>query len=119
MMKCDCCRGEFRFNELENWGHVTLCPECVKYYISELPEKQKSRHMELKIKNPLSGRRAEYDPKKGNLVFTGSVTYHDAAEVIINHEFMHYILHKRVGLKTCYQYDCISDEIDPYHDTCN
>jgi len=114
-MKGVCSYCEKHSDELESWGLTQLCPSCADDYRDEFPSKIKKSFSDIKIEKPKSGSNAQYAPKTGLTEFT-TMTSPNIPE-IINHEFMHFILHKMIGIQCCYQYDSIEDHIDEFHDS--
>lgn len=109
-MKCSHCEQDFE--SLENWGEFNLCVKCLKIY-EALPKKPPSEISDIKIFEPALGHRASYNARTGD---TKLMTIHENdALVCINHEFIHYILHKLISIRCSYQFDNFEKEVDVYH----
>lgn len=66
--------------------------------------------MDIKIKEPELASGACYDPETGEMTILKSTEDRYWLCTSINHEFMHYLLHRLVGIRCCYQYDSISSD---------
>ncbi len=114
MKTCSDC--EAMSENLENWGQYALCKRCVKKYRDDFPETSTTDEVEIKFIPKLSNNGAAgYHPRLNSIIFF-SVSEERTLEVI-NHEVMHWVLHKYRGLKTTYQYDNIHKTVDPFHDS--
>ena len=109
-MKCDECGKESK--KLQSWGLFMFCPKCVGHIKKEFPDKTQKKRSEIRLKPP-RGRGGAYDPS------TRSTLIYEAKEedvlLIINHENIHFALHRLFGVRCCYQYDSVYEVVDPYH----
>lgn len=111
-VKCDHCGKMVK--SLENWGIINLCKDCVKYYKKELPKTPPINRGSIKIEKPKKGCWGTYNPTTGEIEFTDKES-NQPFEGTINHEFMHYLLHRLMSLRCCYQYDNVKQVVDSYH----
>lgn len=112
MPKCDYCEEDFA--QLENWGAYHWCAECAKEINKDRQKPPRAQISDIIIDKPEHGENAMYNPENGE---TELKQFPDDGDIerVINHEFMHFILHGVAGLRYCYLYDCIKNEVDPYH----
>lgn len=113
MKKGICYWCEEHSEELESWGTQQLCPKCVKDYESDFPRKPPANMSDITFEKPKMSSYACYNPYTGETELTNPVVKHIVET--INHEFMHFILHRDYGLRCCYQYDSIYQVVDPFH----
>lgn len=96
--------------QIEDWGRWKLRPTHAKIFKDAFPIEPKSRMSDLRIKTPWRGIVSTYNPKSGATELrscdeNGSIT-------AINHEFIHYLLHKFFGIRCCFQFDNIGKIIN-------
>ena len=102
---CDFCQKSVR--KVEDWGQFNICKKCAEKTIKEKGDKtEKAFDMEIQEPRMIGG--AQYDPKEARLIFRTKEepTLYTWEDLII-HEFIHYLLHKHIGLRCCYQFDNI------------
>ncbi len=111
-MKCNECEQEF--GAVENWGYFNLCQKCSKELREKIPNSPPSEISDVTIRKPKHIENAMYNTNTGETELKKMPTDGNIMRVI-NHEFIHFILHEITDLRYCYQYDRIKDEVDPYH----
>lgn len=102
-------------DELESWGTQQLCQKCVKDYVGDFPTQPPSNMSDVSFEKPKNSGYACYNPHTGTTELTNPKVGRIAET--LNHEFMHFILHRDFGIRCCYQYDSIYDVVDKYHDS--
>jgi len=112
MPKCSQCEKEFE--KLESWGYLKLCESCAKKYREHWPKRPKGKISNVEIDKPRIVGGAQYVPDSGNTRIRGSNDGNQLFETL-NHEVIHFVLHKLIDFRCCYQYDSIQEEIDCYH----
>ena len=107
MPYCDECGKESE--KLINWGHLSLCKECSDEWEKTRPNKPPKDNYEVTF-NPEFYHYAMYEIETGNIV----ILYLPEERVFrtLNHEILHRIIHKIVGLRPCWQYDNIETHVD-------
>jgi DNA-directed RNA polymerase subunit RPC12/RpoP len=105
---CSGCSRKFQKDELEEWGDYLFCKDCIcKHLKRGNPQKKDTYEIKFGEINPLmvSGYDmwGSYDVENGDLLLF--VATENNIELLINHEFLHHIIHKLIGLKECYQFD--------------
>jgi len=105
------CKSESE--HLENWGQLgMICQDCIKRVYVEYPEKPKKNRADINIAEPKLGSAGSYWPNTSIIVLRDLAQF--CLESTINHETIHYMVHKTEGLQATYQYDNVAQIIDPY-----
>ena len=115
MKICDGCQN---IRKTEKWGPYMICEECAKLLNKKYKNKPKSDISDLKIESPIYGSSASYNPLTGETKLRDSRAFKRSQDIVfelVNHEFVHFLLHKMFGIRCCYQFDAVDEIVDPYH----
>ena len=111
-MKSYCTECKTECKDLENWGQTTLCPNCVEIMKKNHPNKTR-RNPELSFFPQIWSGGAAYHPSLIKVLFFHIIEEETLRAV--NHEYLHWVIHKTDGLKSTYQFDNVASEVDKYY----
>ena len=112
LKKCSRCGELYPEDQLEDWGEFQLCPKCVEFIRKIYPEKIKEASDKIvKIHPHYIAGYGSYDPSTGE-VRLKSHCNEAIVETTLTHESIHYVIHKHIGLRACFQYDNIAHIVE-------
>jgi len=94
------------------FGDKRICKSCVARMEKLFPKERVKDTAEILLYSPIKQEEKHtrtYYSSKGNIIvlLNSSATVRDTIKAI-THEFLHYILHKTMGIAVCAQYDNIA-----------
>ena len=94
------------------FGDKRICKSCVARMEKLFPKERVKDTAEILLYSPIKQEEKHtrtYYSSKGNIIvlLNSSATVRDTIKAI-THEFLHYILHKTIGIAVCAQYDNIA-----------
>ena len=94
------------------FGDKRICKSCVARMEKLFPKERVKDTAEILLYSPIKQEEKHtrtYYSSKGNIIvlLNSSATVRDTIKAI-SHEFLHYILHKTMGIAVCAQYDNIA-----------